>query len=226
MSSNKRKKSAAGFAVLGMFCLLGLTIEYALIMFEQFIYDKLYNEFTITESITHWLIISGLWAILGLLLFYISSRVYGYNFLKKNQLPSARGWVTVILILLASFGTKFRIYGGWKPKIDFIQSGWFQFIFQTIYALLGTLPIISMVIFTQEAFERFSKKTNSAFAAHFPWGGIVLALSWGATHLITERSAAAAFGYIFLSLLIGAAHLASNKNFYLSYIFAVFILLV
>ena len=84
MSSSKRKTSATGFAVLGAVCLLGLTFEYSLIMFEQFLYNKLYNKFTITESITHWLIISGLWSILGLVLFYISARVYGYNFIKKN----------------------------------------------------------------------------------------------------------------------------------------------
>lgn len=226
MSASKRKRSATGFAALGAVCLLGITFEYPLIMFEQFVYNKLYNKFTITESITHWLITSGLWAILGLVLFYISSRVYGYNFIKKNQFPSSRGWVTAILILLASFGVKFRIYGGWKPLIDFLQSGWFQFIFQTIYSVLQALLIVSMVIFTQEALERFSKKTASAFSGHFPWGGIILSATWGVTHLLTERSPAAAVGFIFLSLLTGAVHLALNKNFYLSYIFTLLILFI
>ena len=226
MSSSKRKTSATGFAVLGAVCLLGLTFEYSLIMFEQFLYNKLYNKFTITESITHWLIISGLWSILGLVLFYISARVYGYNFIKKNQFPSPRGWVTAILILLASFGAKFRIYGGWKPLIDFFQSGWFQFIFQMIYSIFQALLIVSMVIFTQESFERFVKKSSSSLSSHFPCGGIILAASWGATHILTEHSLTAAVCYIFLSLLTGAAHLAVKKNFYLSYLFTLLILFI
>ncbi len=219
------KKCATTFGVLGFICLLGLCFEFVIILFEQFIYDKTYNKFTITESITHWLIISGLWGILGLVLFYISARVYNFNFSKKKNLPSERGWIVAVLLFLTSFGLKFRIYGGWKPATDFMQSGWFQFIFQYIYYLFQAVIILIMVIFTQEATDR-ALKTHKLKFRHIPWGGIILAATWGAVHLVTEANFTVAIYYIILSLLAGAAHLAVNKNVYISYVLTVVILLI
>jgi len=62
-----------------------------------------------------------------------------------------------VLLFLTAFGVKFRIYGGWKPATDFIGSGWFQFIFQYIYYLFEAVIILIMIVFTQEATERFLK---------------------------------------------------------------------
>lgn len=219
------KRRALNFGILGFACLLGLCFEFVVIMFEQFVYGKQYNKFTITESITHWLIISGLWGILGLVLFYVSARVYNFNFSKKKNLPSDRGWIVAIFLCLTAFGVKFRIYGGWKPAIDFIRSGWFQFIFQYIYYLFQAIIELIMIIFTQEATERFLR-ANKIKLRHIPWGGIILAATWGTVHTVTEISLPVALCYIVLSLLVGSAHLAANKNVYISYILTVFILLV
>ena len=223
--AKRRKKCAATFGTLSFICLLGLCFEFVMILFEQFIYDKPYNKFTITESITHWLIISGLWGILSLVLFYISARVYNFNFSKKKNLPSERGRVVAVLLFLTAFGVKFRIYGGWKPATDFIGSGWFQFIFQYIYYLFEAIIILIMIVFTQEATERFLK-THKIKLKHIPWGGIILAATWGIVHLATETSLIYAICYIILSLLAGAAHLAVNKNVYLSYTLIVLIFLI
>ncbi len=220
-----KKRYTIGFVVLGLACLLGLIFEYVVIMFEQFVYNKLYRQFTITESITHWLIISGLWGILGLVLFYVAARVYGYNFSKKKHFPSQQGWIVSGLLVLSSFGLKFRIYSGWKIAIDFKQSGWFQFIFQSVYCLFQAIIIIMTVIYMQEAAERLLRHYKIK-SRHLPSGGIILAATWGAAHLITETKLLIAVCYIILCLLIGAAHLAANKNFYISYILTVLILLV
>lgn len=223
--AKRRKKCASTFGILGFVCLLGLCFESAVILFEQLIYSKAYNQFTITESITHWLIVSGLWGILGLLLFYIAARVYNFNFSKKKNLPSERGWIVAVLLFLTAFGVKFRIYGGMKIAIDFIRSGWFQFIFQYIYCLFQAVIILMMIVFTQEAAER-TLKTHKINLPHVPWGGIILAATWGAVHIITESNPLTAICYIILSLLGGSAHLAANKNIYLSYVFILLIFLI
>ena len=219
------KKCAATFGILGFVSLLGLCSESVLILLEQFIYDKTYNKFTITESITHWLIISGLWGILGLVLFYVSARVYNFNFSKKKNLPSERGWIVAVLLFLTAFGVKFRIYGGWKLAADFTQSGWFQFIFQYIYYLFQAIMILMLVVFAQEATDR-ALKTHKIRFRHIPWGGIILAATWGTLHLATEANFTVAICCIILSLLAGAAHLAVNKNVYISYVLTVLILLI
>ena len=219
------KKCAATFGILGFVSLLGLCSESVLILLEQFIYDKTYNKFTITESITHWLIIRGLWGILGLVLFYVSARVYNFNFSKKKNLPSERGWIVAVLLFLTAFGVKFRIYGGWKLAADFTQSGWFQFIFQYIYYLFQAIMILMLVVFAQEATDR-ALKTHKIRFRHIPWGGIILAATWGTLHLATEANFTVAICCIILSLLAGAAHLAVNKNVYISYVLTVLILLI
>ena len=221
----RQKQRAVTFAVLGLICMLGLCFEFVVIIFEQFVFDKTYYQFTITESITHWVLISVIWGLLGLVLFYVSSRVYGFDFSKKKQLPSKKKMIICFAAIIAAFSLKLAVYGGWKPYLDFIRSGWFQFIFEYIYNLFQAMIILIMAVFAQEAVERLLK-SHKIKLAYIPWGGIVLGLSWGVINTVTETNTAVSVCYILLSLLIGIGHIASNKNIYLSYILTVLILLI
>ena len=220
-----KNKLAFTLPVLGLVCLLGLCFEYVIILFEQFIYNKNYYKFTITESITHWLITSVLWGMLGLVLFYVTARIYKFNLLKKEKLPQKRDIFTEIFLLIVAFAVKLLVYGGWKPIIDFKQSGWFQFIFQYIYYLFEAGILLMMIIFVQESAERFLRAKKIKLTS-LPWGGIVLSLTWGIIHTVTEVSLPIALCITMLSLFFGIAHIAANKNFYISYAMILILYLV
>lgn len=221
----QRRWRALTFLVLGAVCLLGLLLEYPVLFAEQFIYDKIYNSFTITESITHWILICVLWGILGLVLFYISARVYGFNFTKKKKRPTKNGIKASILFLSAGVLLKLIVFGSWKPLLDFLNSGWFQFIFQYIYYFFEVGLALIMVVFMQEAFEGILKSQKIRIK-NVPWGGIILALSWGLLRFVTETNPASALCYTIIALLLGAAYLAANKNVYIAYGLSVLIFLI
>ena len=223
--AKNRKRRTLTFLVLGTVCLLGILSEYPVILVEQFIFDKGYYGFSITESITHWIFMCVLWGLLGLVLFYISARVYGFNFTKKKRRPTVKRLRASVLFIAAGTILKHLVFGGWKPLLDFRSSGWFQFIFQYIYYLFETGLLLIMIIFMQEACERILK-TQKIKIKNVPWGGIILSLTWGLIHFATESNPAAALCYTLIALLIGAEYLASNKNAYITYILSALIFLI
>lgn len=208
--------------LLGAVSLLGLHAEYAVISAEEYIFGKGYNEFTITESVTHWIVICVLWGLLGLMLFYVAARVYGFDILKKERRPSARGLVIALLLLSSSIGVKYLLLGGWQMAVDFKQQGWFQFIFLYIYHLFEAVLLLLSAALFQEGSERLTKIENE----HIPWGGAVLALTWGLSHFITTGNVKTALFYTAVAFFIGCAHLAAKKNMYISYLFAAVLIII
>ncbi|MBQ1388690.1 MAG: hypothetical protein IIY78_03595 [Clostridia bacterium] len=208
--------------LLGVFSIMGLLSEYLLIELETYIFNKKYIEFTITESVTHWIVICVVWALLGLLLFYVTARVYGFDMMKKNERPTMQGLVVAVMLLSSSVGVKYILLGGWQMAVDFRREGWFQFIFLYIYRLFETVLLLMAAAFFQEGFERVVKIDNKKI----PWGGAILALTWGLIHLITTGDVIMALFYTALSFFIGCAYLSAHRNVYISYIFAVVLMLL
>lgn len=208
-----KKSNTLTFLLFSAVCLTAFISEYVILQCEQFIYDKNYYKFSITESIVHWVLVCVVWGMIGTVLFYVSARVYQFDTLKRSKLPSAKGWIFSVIILAASVIMKLAAWGDWKVILDFRSSGWFQFIFQYIYYLFEVFIILLTVIFAQEAGERITKLKN------VPWGGILLAFTWGLSHIITQSSMIIGLLYFVLSILFGAAHIAVKKNSYISYSF-------
>lgn len=207
---------------LGAASLLGLFTEYAVLAAEKYIYDKEYNKFTITESVTHWIIVCVLWGIIGLVLFYIAARVHDYDFIRKENKPSARGVVVAIMLLSSSIGVKYLLLDGWQMAVDFKQQGWFQFIFLYIYYLFKAALLLFGAAFFQEGCERLVKFKSD----HIPWGGLVLALIWGLLQFSTTSDIKLALFHTACAFFIGCAHLAAKKNMYVSYLFSAVLILV
>ena len=219
---NKKNITSGKLLLLGELSILGLLAEYSLIEFESYIFEKGYLEFTITESVTHWIVICVLWGLLGLLLFYVTARVYSFDMIRKDERPTMRGIVVAVLLLSSSVGVKYLLLGGWQMAIDFRREGWFQFIFLYVYRLFETVLLLMAAAFFQEGCERIIKLENK----HVPWGGLLLALTWGLIHLITTRDVVMALFCTALAFFIGCAYLASHKNIYISYIFSAILMLV
>ncbi len=221
MAVVKRKINPAIFFIVGTVCLIGLHSQFLLLEIESFIFDKNYTEFSITESVTHWILICVVWGILGIALFYIVSRVYGYDIMKKEQRPDTRDIIIAIMLLSSSIGVKYILLGGWQMAIDFKQQGWFQFIFLYLYYLFEALIVLLSAIFFQEGCEMILKNKTP-----FAFGGTTLALTWGLTHFITRGDMVTALYYTVVAFFIGCAYLTAKKNFYIAYIFAVVLIII
>ena len=222
MSKVKRTLGPAPCFLLGLAGLLGLHSEFAIIAVEEFLFSKKYNKFSITESVTHWIVVFFLWGLLALVLYYIAARVYGYDLIKKSNKPSVRGLVIALLLLSSSIGVKYILLGSWQMVLDFKQQGWFQFIFLYLYHLFEAALLLLSAAFFQEGCEKLTKIRNE----HIPWGGLILALTWGLSHFITTGSVTTALFYTAVAFFIGSAYLAARKNLYFAYLFSVVLIAV
>ena len=222
MALKKKEIKTPTFFILGLIVLIGLHLEYAVLAAEKFLYTKSYNEFSITESVTHWIIVCVMWGFIGLVIFYIAARVYGLNILKKENRPTPRGAVIMVMLLSSSIGVKYLLLGGWQMAVDFKREGWFQFIFLYIYYLFEAMLLVFGAMFIQEGCERLTKIKSE----HIPWGGALLALTWGLIHFLTDFDVTMALFYTAVAFFIGCAHLAAHKNLYISYAFAALLILI
>lgn len=211
LSTKAKPSSAVTFFVLSVLSLAGLFLEAPVLQGEQFIYNKKYFQFTITESIVHWVLICFIWGIIGALLMYVSSRVYKFDLTKADKKPSMSGMAVTVLLLAAAVLTRYFVWDGWKIAQDFHRSGWFQSIFQYIYYLFEVLLVLLTVAFAQECGDRAFK------TKYVPWGGILLALTWGLSHIITQGDLVVGLSYALYSILFGIAFLCVKKNIYISY---------
>ena len=216
----KSEPKAYIYFLLGAVCLLGFLAEYVMLKAEMLLYGKNYYKFTITESITHWVLVCVVWGMISLVMFYIAVRVYGFDISKKNNKPDAKGIITGILLISGAIGVKFHVYEGWKCVIDFKNSGGYQFIFQYIYYLFEIFLLAVSLALLQEGCEKVFKKLEA------PFGGILIALTWGLSHIISQDSLYIGLTYFALSLLFGAAYIAFKKNLYITFLFMAIMFLV
>lgn len=220
MTSKKNQYTTVTCLIFTFICLASMLSEYIILQCEQFIYQKEYHKFSITEHIGHWSLICFVWGIVIAVLFYIALRVYNFNLTQRTNKPSAIGCVVAACLLYISSSAKFFLLNGWKIVLDFTSSGWFLFIFQYVYYLFEVLLIVLVIIFSQEAGKRVFGTDK------IPWGGILLALTWGLSHIITQGDIYIGLIYTALSVLFGVAYTAVNKNIYIFYPLAILMFLI
>ncbi len=214
------KAKPSSFFMMGVICLLGFLAEFLMLQSEQLLYNKHYYSFTITESIMHWIMVCVLWGLIGLMMFYAAVRMFAFDITKRNSLPAKRGAAACLLIIIAAVILKFEIYGGWRVQLDFISSGWFQFIFQYIYYLFEVFLTAITIALLQEWCEEIFKIKS------IPYGGIIFALTWGVSHIITQGNLLVGICYIILSVMFGMAYLFTNKNLLITFIVIALLFLI
>ncbi len=214
------KSKPSSFFIMGTICLLGFFSEFIMLQTEQVLYNKHYFRFTITESVLHWVLVCVLWGLIGLMMFYAAVRMYAFDLTKKNNLPNKKGIAASALLVAGAVFLKLHFYGGWRIHLDFLRSGWFQFIFQYIYYFFELFLTVITIALLQEWCERVFKNSK------LPFGGIIFALTWGMSHIITQGDTLLGIGYILLALMFGMAYLFMNKNLLFTFIVVSLIFLV
>ena len=204
------KSKPSSFFMMSVICLLGFMTEFLMLQIEQALYSKHYYSFTITESIMHWILVCILWGLISFMMFYTAVRVFSFDISKRKNIPRKTGLAACLLLIIGAVVLKTEIYGGWKIQLDFMKSGWFQFIFQYIYYLFEVFLTAITITMLQEWCERIFKIKS------IPYGGIIFALTWGASHIVTQGSILIGICYIILSVMFGMAYLFTNKNLLLT----------
>ena len=210
----KRKEAKGGnYLTLALYAFGGLGIEviYAFLL-EPMIYGRSMSEWKVTESIIHWILTCVTWGVVAFLLVKYANQRYGFDLFQSRGNIKVWQWILTILCAALVLVSSYIDWNGSKVLQEFQHNGLLKFIFQYIYYLFETCLFTLIIVFGQKAFEKWLHKEN------IPYGGIVVALTWGMVHWFTKGSLftglfTAACGFCF-----GVVYLLLNRNIKWTYL--------
>lgn len=128
----------------------------------------------------------------------------------------SREWAVVLagVVVLGLIGwVEARTSGSDFPSLVAEHGGFVQLygdrglavtLFQYLYYLLESAMVVALVSLFQRAGEKWTRRVV------IPWGGIALALSWGAGHLATHPEGAAVV--MLIAVIYGVAFVLAEKS--------------
>lgn len=202
---SKKVNKASDYLGYALYAFGGLGIEILLSAIENFLYGSSYKMWSDGQIILHWMITCIIWGSLGLILKKQLKPICTDSIKKSNCL------VGIIVFSISLIYTSF-LWGGFKPIIEFSNLGMGKFLFQYMYYAFEALLILIIIAHGQKAFELWFKNIH-----YVPFGGILLAATWGLIHIFTQGSLTGLYTVI-QGLLYGSIYLILNQNLKFSYI--------
>lgn len=206
MKTTIQKKENTVMDYLGfvLYAFGGLGIEILLLMLETNLWGISSSKWTILQSVIHWSATCVIWGVLAFLLLKQIPKQYS----KIRPI----NMVVVSFIMLVSMVYTSFVWHGFKPIIEFTNNGLIKFVIQYIYYAFESMLILLIIIFGQMFFEKIvGKKT------YIPAGSIILALTWGLSHILTQGIDTGIYACI-QACLFGFAYLALNRRVTISYV--------
>lgn len=213
--------SGSDFLGLGLYAFgtLGLEIVLAFLI-EPFIFNKSFDNFTTIENILHWITTCVIWLIIAYALVRTSKKRYGFDiFFYRRPMEPLNRFICLGLLIIAII-ISYINWEGFKIWKEFLNNGWLKFIFQYIYYFVETILFVLIVVFGQKAGEIWFGRGS------IPWGGILVALTWGLAHIFTKGELMMGIWGLVIGLLYGLVYIVSKKNLFIAFpiIFLMFIL--
>lgn len=205
---------------LALYAFAGLGMEMALaFLLEPLLYGTQMGEWTSAQNITHWIMTSVVWGCVSLLLIAVAKKKYAFDIFEKTEKMKAWQWMAAICCVIFALVTSYIDWNGCKVVKEFYANGWLKFIFQYIYYVFETVLVVLIVVFAQNAFDKWFKNKN------IPYGGIIAGITWGLAHISTKGSIHAGLLSMLGGFLFGAAYLLVNRDIKKTYIL-IFIMFV
>lgn len=190
-----------GFAI-DAFGALGA--EILLMMLETALWGISGSKWTTLQSAVHWSLTCVLWGVSA--------------FLLQRHIPRQRPEIKPLnlaaasLIMLASVLYTSFVWNGFKPAAELANIGLTKFVLQYLYYAFESMLILLIILFGQSAFEKLvNRRTN------IPAGGVLLALTWGLVHILTQGFDTGVYSCL-QACLFGLVYLALNKGILISYV--------
>lgn len=206
--TNIQKVTGFNYFSLALYAFGGLGIEviYAYLL-EPVIYGANMQNWTVSESIIHWIVTCITWGIVGYSLIKHSKSKYQFDLfeLKPIKMKICQ-WICVLLCIIFMFFISYNDWGGFKLVIEYQNKGVLKFIFQCIYYAFETILFMLIIIFGQKACEEWFGKVN------FPYGGIIVAVTWGLVHILSKGSVWTGVLTALSGFIYGTVYLLMNRD--------------
>ena len=195
----------------------GLGFEAVLaFMIEPLLYGCDMKSWSVTQNVIHWILTCIVWGLTGFLVIRLAKRFEDFDIFKKGKKMKRWQWLLVILIIIFSLIISYIDWNGSKVLKEFNANGPVKFVFQYIYYCFEVVLVTLILIFGQLAFEKWFKRKN------IPYGGIVVALTWGIAHIFTKNLYVGIITMI-SGLAFGSVYLLTNRDIKTSYVILWFI---
>jgi hypothetical protein len=149
------------------------------------------------------------WGVVAMILIKIANGKYRLNLFEKTEKMKIWQWFTAIFIAVFTIAFFHLVTGNFRVVLEFSylykEYGLLRIISQLIYYFFEIVLVVLIIIFAQRAGEIWFKKKN------FPWGGILLGLTWGLIHIYTQDLAVGIVA-VFLGILYGIIYLLVNRD--------------
>ncbi|CEJ73052.1 Uncharacterised protein [[Clostridium] sordellii] len=203
----EKKITGLDYLYLSLYAFAGIGLELILVGIIEPLFGLSLETYTTMQNLLHWVVICIIWLIVGIFLINLAKKKYGFDLLENKIKLKGLQYVGIVLCLIVSIASHYIDWGGFKPILEFQRLGVLKFIFQYIYYLFEVFLITLIVIFAQKAFEKWFKNET------IPYGGIVLALTWGLMHIVSKGSITVGLLSAFGGFLYGSAYLVVGKDY-------------
>lgn len=203
----EKEITGADYLYLALYAFAGIGLELILVGVIEPIFGVSLETYSTLQNIIHWVVTCIIWLIAGVLLIKLARKKYNFNLWQQKCKLKLWQYLSIVVFLFVSIFSHYADWGNFKFIIEFQQLGILKFVFQYIYYLFEAFLISLIVIFGQKACAKWFKNEN------IPYGGIVLALTWGLMHIVSKGSIAVGLLTAFGGFLYGSAYLVVGKDY-------------
>ncbi len=193
------------YLALYAFAGLGVELIYTSLL-EPMIYGASMLDWTVSESIIHWIVTCITWGIIAYGLIKLSKNKYQFDLFETKKKMKVWQWICTLICVLILIYVSFNAWGGFKPFVEYQHIGMLKFIFQYIYYAFETLLFMLILIFGQKACEVWFEKES------MPYGGIIIAATWGLVHILTKGSVMTGILTALAGFSYGVVYLLLNRD--------------
>lgn len=201
-----KKATGWNYLILAMLAFAGLGLEVILaFVIEPLLYHANMQSWTDLQNISHWIITCAVWGLLSWGLIRFSRKQYGFEVFEKKEKPATWQQGIVAVLVVVSLIYSYWDWNGIKVIREYNANGLLKFIFQYIYYCFEVLLVLLIIVFGQEAFEKWFRNK------HIPYGGMLAAVTWGVAHFFTKGSSTG-IGIMISALAYGCIYLLVNRD--------------
>lgn len=204
---------------LSIFSFGAFMLEYLSIFYiEAIVLHVDIRDYTAQQRSIHCIIMVFMWAVfIGVLLLF-SKKHYCFP-TRGTQVDkiSLKNWIVTLICFI---GCKIITFIDWHTfKVIGEAQGktMFQFCAQYLYYIFEVMLVTLIIIYGQKAGETFLKKESS-----IPFGGIILAMTWGIFHFVSRGVGIEIWNGIstmIFSVFCGVMYIKLNRRWFHSYLF-------